>query len=224
MKSFLALSTPMLLALLPLLAGCGQSSKATLAPVPSNAEKKSLVIEDKKDDGITLSAVETNLMAIFTIPPAERTATMRVEEEAMLRNGLAMCTVTLQPPPPASLKMSVLLQLTQPLDFTDSPMLIRGRVYREKEAIYTFSSLITNNEQLPKAPATNASAFLVDGFLGLASIPDTLLFHVEVEVCFLPKETDPATFNPDAPVPDKTIFGHILSNPLRVNLLKEQSQ
>lgn len=172
-------------------------------------------------DGVPLQKAEQHQTDIGDIEAALEMEAMLADQSAMpnvkedklinAKKVLDMSTITVTEPAPSELFVSFQTKargLSQ-----DTPVVVRGKVMRDKEELDTFSFMMAGGA------AGSRNEFKVNVLKGLAPPPQTMLLNATAEVLLLPKGTDPAGVDPaTVQVPDSDT-GSILSNPVRINFV-----
>lgn len=206
-----------------LLAGCGSSPTVqTSKPVD---EQGLAIAELEKKEKLEFGDVEATVNIEVTIKEEDVPLGSSVDElRAQYHKKLTATTAEIKGLAPTSLMTNIFLKTKT--DFSYTPVVIRGKMLREieigkRDVIYTFSTVIDGptipGSGVPVTPGDYTWEFKVDAFQGLASLPETMLLHVEVEAILLEPETDPATLDLETFAGSIDNAGYLLSNPLRIN-------
>ncbi len=206
-----------------LLAGCG-SSPTVQSSKPVD-EQGLAIAELEKKEKLEFGDVEATVNIEVTIKEEDVPLGSSVDElRAQYHKKLTATTADIKGLAPTSLMANVFLKTKT--DFSYTPVVIRGKVLREievgkREVIHTFSTVIDGptipGSGVPVTPGNFPWEFKVDAFQGLASLPETMLLHVEVEAILLEPETDLATLDLETHAGSIDNAGYLLSNPLRIN-------
>jgi hypothetical protein len=201
-----------------LLWGCQPEAPIVAAPSSdaiSPADSTMLPIE-----GIGIGDVEYGMTFSVTVDEAAAGAAVTVENMEKLGNKITMSTATVSPPRPKELFVYVAMKGDE--SYAERPVAIRGKLFRDKEIIETFATVLGKNADGRVAPDPRfPMVFHYDILKDVPSTTETFLVVAEAEILLMPAGTDESTLDPlTASVmgSDKTV---IMSNPLRINFTGE---
>lgn len=218
------LATLQVLALL-LAAGCSQPAQKEFTGERQAAPGIPLADLDTGQQGkpapTDLGDVESTIVFSATATPGILPEQVSVDEMMTARGRMAMCTITVRPPYPASLMVRLILEPQR--EFADTPVVLRGHAYRDEAPLSPgLATVIGANTPPPAAapqmPVNWPRTFDVDVMQGLDTPPDSMLVVGRLDAYLTEPGTpenslDPAT----AESAQKT---QLMSSPLRINFLK----
>ncbi len=173
--------------------------------------------------GIDIGDVESSIVVAATVPPEGLPAEVTVEEMKTARDRLALCTVTVRPPYPASLTLRMTLEPQR--GFAERPVVLRGAVYRDDAPLSPALETVVGakGSAAPAAPVAPAAArpltVEVDLMQGLTPVPDTMLVVGKLDAFLMDAGAPEAGLDPaTATSASRTV---LQSNPVRVNFVRE---
>lgn len=192
------------------------------------------VVSDKADTTISSNTlpeklpidpgdVDSGISIKGTLAPESQSDTVTADYMETQRDTLSMTTITVRPPFPDVL--SVMFAVVSSRDFVERPVVMRTRTYRDDTVIGDEQGYVLgkNARTLPET-APNAAPpriFIVNALEGLTEIPDTMLLHARADAWLMPVGTDEENLNPlTDTAPDRV---SIMSNPVRINFVKEEA-
>ncbi|MBW7863531.1 MAG: hypothetical protein GX580_00910 [Candidatus Hydrogenedens sp.] len=215
------------LAVLTLLvgAGCSQPAQkeftgerqaapgAPLAELDTGAETKPVPTD--------VGDVESSIVFSATATPGILPEQVSVDEMMTARGRMAMCTITVRPPYPASLMVRLTLEPQR--EFADTPVVLRGHAYRDEAPLSPgLATVIGANAPPPSAapqmPVTWQRTFDVDVMQGLATPPDSMLVVGRLDAYLTSPGTPENSLDPATAESAKKT--QLLSSPVRINFVK----
>lgn len=170
--------------------------------------------------GIDIGDVESSIVVAATVPSEGLPPQVTVEEMETARSRLALCTVTVRPPYPASLTLRMTLEPQR--GFEERPVVLRGAVYRDDAPLSPALETVVGAKG-PAAPVAPAAArpltVEVDLMQGLTPVPDTMLVVGKLDAFLMDAGAPEAGLDPaTATSASRTV---LQSNPVRVNFVRE---
>lgn len=206
-----------------LLAGCG--SGETNAPVvpPSTSNDPSQAEFYQPETRLDYGDVEASVQFETTVSLTDLPGGSVVDELRTAEKRLTTLNVDINGPAPATLPVSI--QIKTKVDFSDCPVVLRGKLQREielgtRETIFEFSTLLQASTNRPNAApeeGTYPTKFQADAFAGLSGIPDSMLLFVECEAILTALGTTPEVIDVATIQGDIDNSGSLLGNALRIN-------
>lgn len=169
---------------------------------------------------IDIGDVESSIVVKATVPPDGLPPQVTVEEMETARGRLALCTVTVRPPYPASLTLRMTLEPQR--GFAERPVVLRGAVHRDDAPLSPALETVVGagGSAVPAAPvAARPQQVEVDLMQGLSPVPDTMLVVGKLDAFLMDAGAPEAGLDPaTATSASRTV---LQSNPVRVNFVRE---
>lgn len=181
-------------------------------PKPGSPEQATVMI-DKTATPVTVADAEAALRLEATVDEMSRLGNVVVEESVNKRSVLDLTTVTVTPPFPAELWVTFHVSASQ--DFTATPVALRADVYEDDLVVDSFS------EVFAKDIRNTAQIHRFNVLANRTEAPDTLLVYARGELSLMPEGTDPATVDANTAIASPENTGHTMSNPIRINFVRE---
>ncbi|HNY86140.1 MAG TPA: hypothetical protein P5069_15560 [Candidatus Hydrogenedentes bacterium] len=221
MMRFLAFSLFAALMLAP--SGCfkpAPPSQQPASPVSAPAAAAGAPEAAPVPQGIDIGDVESSIAVSATVPREGLPPQVTVEEMTTARERLALCTVTVRPPYPASLTLRMTLEPQR--GFAERPVVLRGAVHRDDTPLSPALETVVgaSGTATPAAPAAARPLTVdVDLMQGLSAPPETLLAVGKLDAFLMDAGTPEAGLDPaTATSSSRTV---LQSNPVRVNFVRE---
>jgi len=152
---------------------------------------------------------ETALRLEATIGDKSKGPNVKVDETRDTLSRLVITTADVAPPAPKELWAS--FRLTSSMAFTERPVVVRTKVFRDNTKIDEFAVVLGANA------TSKPFAQSLDVLSGLPAAPASLLVHAQADVILMPAGTDPKTVDPKTVSAAADTTGAVLSNPVRIN-------
>jgi hypothetical protein len=181
---------------------------------PSTTVNSLGVVEEKKP--LTRGDVEQQVWIAAKLVEENLPANVAQEVMQDARERLNMATAEVRPPYPAKLLVNV--TVTSKENYNEQPVAVRGVVYLEDQEVGSFHGVVgANAMDQPFGTEVNVLDFV-------EAKPQSLLLIAKAEAHLLPPETDQSTVDPlTAKAANEEDVALLLSNPLRINFLNEET-
>jgi len=206
-----------------MLAACGSEDGAGPAG-PSEPSPESAATETS-DSALNVGDVEQQTWIVADVALKSQTESVSIDALEDARKKLNLVTVTVTPPHPESFWVDIRLNTLR--SFETNPVVLRARYSvsaeypGEEEAVEVempgFMEVVS--EQVHKS-----SIEQIDILAQLPGVPETLLFKVEADAILSKYGTDAASLDPETAEAPPARTTTLLSNPLRVNFVSEETQ
>jgi len=181
---------------------------------PSTTVNSLGVVEEEKP--LTRGDVEQQVWIAAKL--VEENLPPNVTQEVMQdpREHVNMAIAEVRPPYPAKLLVDV--TVTAKENYNEQPVAVRGMVYLEDKEVGSFHGVVgANAMQEPFGTEVNVLDFV-------KAKPESILLIAKAEAHLLPPETDELTVDPlTAKADNEEDVALLLSNPLRINFLSEET-
>ena len=152
---------------------------------------------------------ETALRLEATIGDKSKGPNVKVDETRDTLSRLVITTADILPPAPKELWAS--FKLTSSMAFTERPVVVRTKVFRDNTKIDEFAVVL--GADATSKPFVQS----LDVLSGLPAAPASLLVHAQADVILMPAGADPKTVDPKTVSAAADTTGAVLSNPVRIN-------
>lgn len=204
-------------------AGCRPQSSP--APKPSTPPvQPGTTIMGPGEHTVDIGDAEANVRIEMAIPEESRTGQVSVDDEKTVRGALSMSTANVKPPFPEQLWLKIRMVPGGDFDFGKRPILVRGTIFRDKQPVDTFSTILGKHIRTRGtilAGEVPPLEFKLNALEGLSGFPQTMLLHAEARLEILPEGTDETAAVSSAPPENEKNSTTILSNPVRINFAAE---
>ena len=143
---------------------------------------------------------------------------VKVEEKLIsAKQHLSMETVKVSAPFPKELPM--VFRIVSDKAFPEVPFVLHAKIFRDKEQVKTFSTLVLPDPPTSQAPPKPIE-FHANILEGVSAPPDTMLITVQAEAILLKKGTPRESINPETVKSTDGATGTLLGNPVRINFVQ----
>ncbi|MBP9004405.1 MAG: hypothetical protein KBH78_12355 [Candidatus Hydrogenedentes bacterium] len=168
---------------------------------------------------LNIGDVEAMIRMSLKAPAEQFPPTAEVEPMETRKGHLAAWYVTLKPPYPQAIQVT--LDLTVLREFTERPVILEIELLRDDQPIgVPWRTLVTRHVLQPGTDAPDGPrSFQADVMQGLATPPESMLIVARARAVLAPKGTDPVLLDwqhfdlNSVPAEDRTV---IYSNPARI--------
>ncbi len=206
----LSLSLTVALVVLP---GCSGPKPEASKPLETTAKPAQPPLALPVVPGLNVGDVEAGVIVSATVPPTALSGQVSVDNMQTARDRLAMATVTVKPPYPATLTIQV--SLTPKVSFEKQPVVVRGKMRRDEQPMEPeFSTVVAKG-----GPTGDTGVkYDFDVMQGLTTPPDTMLVYARFDAYLMPVDTPITGIDPKTSQSDQ--HTELLSNPVRINFVK----
>lgn len=190
------------------------------APVQRGVQTAtSATAETTQPPELNIGDVEALVRLTLKAPAEQFPPGAEVEPMETRKGYLAAWYVTLKPPYPPAIQVTLDLNVTQ--EFTERPVIMEIELLRDDQPIgVSWRTLITRRIFLPGTEAPDGPrSFQADVLQGLTAPPESMLIVARARAVLVPKGTDPASLDwqhfdlNSVPAEDRTT---LFSNPVRI--------
>lgn len=160
---------------------------------------------------------EASLRPALCVEPDPAMPNVAVVTEQTARKDVSLCTVSVTPPYPTSLKATLTLKLDRP--FGNQPVVVRGVLRRDDQPVLSINTVLQGRKPLEVGGSKWPMQFEYDMLMGVSQPPKSMLFDAQFTLEVTPPGTDPATLDPGKPAGENVELGFAISNPLRVDFV-----
>lgn len=208
-----------------LLSGCGDLNQKPEPKVADTNEastvKPAQEVPKVASKTLKLDIGDVESYIQFKIVPAPESLTEQVKANIIERasGGINLVTLDVYPPYPQALWLDCNLHATHM--FTGQPVVLRGIILRDEAVIGDISGIMGVDQVVKISIDADKK---IDALFGLGDMPDSILIHGETEALLMPVGTDTDSLDTNAPESSADAKTLIMSNPVRINFLKEKPE
>ena len=198
------------------LPACSGSKPEAPKPAPAPADASKGVqppLAAPVEPSLNVGDVEAGVILSATVPPEAITTGITVDNMETKRDRLAMATITVRPPYPE--KLMVTLSIKPNVNFEKQPVVVRGKMRRDEQPMGSeYAAVIAEGGPAAK----NAVKFECNVLEGLSTVPESMLVYARLDAFLMPAKTPASAL--DAKTATSEQHTELLSNPVRINFVK----